>query len=117
MAFPVFGHQDPGQIRMIYKVNAEEIEYFVLIPVGAPPNSGAGLDGRLLAGNPALHAYAFVPFHRMKMVDDFESRFGRPTIYRRYCAQTHELLIIFQKAAYTGDLCRRDFECQLAALI
>jgi len=55
-------HQDAAQIRMVHEADAEQIEDFPFVPVGAAPHAGHGIDHRIGAAQAAFQADAFLPF-------------------------------------------------------
>jgi hypothetical protein len=50
------------------------------------------------------------------MIDNLEARLRRIAIYCSNCAQTHELLVIFEVSADIYNLTRRYFDSQFAAI-
>ena len=74
MSFPVVGHHDPRQIRVISEAHAEQVERFAFVPICAGPDRSDGIDLRIVAVQPAFEAQAFAAaFHRMEEIDDFEA--------------------------------------------
>src|ERR1035438_2013690 len=107
MPFPVVRHQDAAQIRMVEETYAEEVEYFALVPVGAAPDAGDGIDYRIHA-EAALEAQPLIAFDRVQVVDDLESRFGREAVDRGDRTDADEFLIVLEEPANAGDFGRSD---------
>src|SRR5260370_7982064 len=116
MPFPIVRHHYAAQVRMIEEADAEEVEHFALIPVGATPDSGDGFNHRILARQAALQAQPLIAIDAVQVVDNFEARFGRIAIHRGNRAQADEFLIVLEKSADTADLARRNLHRKLAAL-
>ena len=76
MPFPVVRHQDAAQIGMIEEAHAEEVEHLALIPVGATPDSGDGIDRGVGARKAALQAQPLIAFDAVQVIDNLEARLG-----------------------------------------
>ena len=115
MAFPIVRHQDAEQVGMIAEADAEQIEDFALVPVGAAPDAGDRIDLGIGARQRGTsRAGARLRSMRVQVVDDFEARLGGIPVDRGDRAQADELLVVLQEAADAGDFRRRDFERQFA---
>ena len=98
------------------EADAEQVEYFALVPVGAAPHGGDRFDRGIGAENPALQPHALLVFDGMEVIDHFEARLGGIAIDGRDGAEAHEFLVVFQKAADADDFGSGDLERQLAAI-
>src|ERR1035441_10650120 len=99
---------------MVDEAYAEEAEDCSLVPVGAAPDSGDGINYRIHAPEAALEAQPLIAFDRVQVVDDFEARFGREAVDRGDRADADEFLIVLEESANTGDFGRSDLQRQLA---
>src|ERR1035438_1281210 len=114
MPFPIVRQHDAAQVGMVEEADAKEVEHFALVPVGAAPDSGDGIDYGIRTSEAALETQALVTLDAVQVIDDFETRFGGMAVHRGDRADADELLIVLEKSANAGDFGRSDLQRQLA---
>ena len=76
MTFPGFGHQDPPQVWMAGKTDAEHIVDFPFIPVSGGPDVDDALHFRVVGVQSGFDADIGIPVERKQVVDEDEGEFG-----------------------------------------
>src|ERR1035437_6132815 len=99
---------------MVEEADTEEVEHFALVPVGAAPDPGDGIDYGIHAREAALEAQPLITLDAVQVVDDFEARLGGVAVDGGDRADADEFLIVLEESANAGDFGRSDFQRQLA---
>src|SRR5579862_6270072 len=73
MSHPFLRHHDAAQIRMALEADAEEIEDFALVIVGAGPDRGDGFNGGIFFPDPGLQPDALLILVRNDVVAELEA--------------------------------------------
>src|SRR5215813_9659971 len=103
MAFPIVRQHDALQTGMLQEADAEEVPRFALIPVGATPDAGQGVDLRRIAGEPALQPQTLLLLVAVQVVDNLKTRLGRISVHRCNRTQTVVLLVVLEEPADADD--------------
>jgi hypothetical protein len=103
---------------MVVKFDAEEVEYFALVPVGCAPDGEHGVDRRSFSGDPALQAEALVfgdagARHRVQVVNHLEARLHRIPVDAGDGGQADEAVLILQEGSDFDDTGGVDLEREL----
>src|SRR6266446_2880045 len=72
MSFPIRRQQNPSQVRMIAKHDAEQIVNFAFPPISRRPDAGDAIDALTVRRH--LQTHAFVRRDGIQIVNDFEWR-------------------------------------------
>ena len=82
MTLPPGRHEEPPRVGVALKGDAEHIENFPFIPVGARPETGDGGHGGLPRRKRGLEAQIGIPVERKQMIDNGKGRLRLPAMRR-----------------------------------
>jgi len=81
VAFPVFRHQDPTQVRMSRELYPKEIENLALEGIGARINGNQRVHTRILSAGAHLESKAFRVLQREQVINNLKARFVRVDVH------------------------------------